>query len=212
MPKRLALFIDAQNTYMCAREAFFSPGAYPNIGQFDPIALGRLIADRDRGDGGRELSEVRVYTGRPASNRNPRGYGANRRQAEAWAKRGAKVYVRILRYDSAGRGQEKGIDVQLAVDFVAGAIEAQWDVGVVFSTDTDLVPALEYVATKFRQQDRVVEVAAWSGGNRALRLQGGRSAWCHYLSRADFDTVADPTIYVERADRRDRPGGASPGS
>lgn len=198
MTRRVALFIDSQNTYMCARDAFFSRDAYPNLGQFDPMALGRLIAARDRGDEGRELSEVRIYSGRPSSARDAKGYGASRRQAEAWGGSGAKVFARILTYDNAGRGREKGIDVQLAVDFVAGAIDGAYDVGVIFSTDTDLVPALEYVASKFRQRERVVEVAAWTGSNRALRLRGGYPAWCHRLNRADYDSVADPTVYVDR--------------
>jgi uncharacterized LabA/DUF88 family protein len=169
MPKRLALFVDAQNAYMCARDAFFTRDAYPNAGQFDPMALGRLIAARDRGDGERELSEVRIYTGRPSSQRDPKGYGASRKQAEVWGRNGARVYARILRYDSNGRGREKGIDVQLAVDFVAGAIEGAFDVGVIFSTDTDLVPALEYVASKYQRR---TGLSRWPRGRAAIGLCG----------------------------------------
>ena len=41
--------------------------------------------------------------------------------------------------------QEKGIDVALAIDFVRLAITGAYDVGVMMSTDTDLLPALRFV-------------------------------------------------------------------
>ena len=39
--------------------------------------------------------------------------------------------------------QEKGIDVALAIDFVRLAITGAYDVGVMMSTDTDLLPGTE---------------------------------------------------------------------
>lgn len=96
--------------------------------------------------------------------------------------------------DSAGAG--KGDDVQLAVDFVAGALDGTYDAGVIFSTDTDLRPALEFVADRFRGTRRA-ESAAWRGvgANRALRAQNPTPSWCHYLDDADYRAVADPTDY-----------------
>ena len=41
--------------------------------------------------------------------------------------------------------QEKGIDVAWAIDFVRLAITGAYDVGVMMSTDTDLLPALRFV-------------------------------------------------------------------
>ena len=41
--------------------------------------------------------------------------------------------------------QEKGTDFALAVDFVKLAIEGNYDIGVMLSTDNDLLPALEVV-------------------------------------------------------------------
>jgi uncharacterized LabA/DUF88 family protein len=39
--------------------------------------------------------------------------------------------------------EEKGVDVALGIDFVRLAVRGAHDVGVLMSTDTDLVPALE---------------------------------------------------------------------
>ena len=43
---------------------------------------------------------------------------------------------------------EKGVDVQIAVDVVAGAYEDHYDRVVLISSDTDLLPALEKVRAK----------------------------------------------------------------
>lgn len=53
------------------------------------------------------------------------------------------MVARDLRYPAgwpAQPAQEKGIDVALAVDVVMMAARREFDVGVLFSSDTDLVP------------------------------------------------------------------------
>ena len=63
------------------------------------------------------------------------------------------MITRSLRYPRGWPtvpAQEKGIDVALAVDFVKLAVEGDYDVGVMLSTDNDLLPALEVVAATTR--------------------------------------------------------------
>ena len=119
------------------------------------------------------------------------------RQCHAWQQSGAVVITRPLRYPREwprDRAQEKGIDVQLAIDFVAGAIDDSYDTGIVCSTDTDLLPALEFVATRFGRER--AETAAWlaSGKGSELRLRRP-STWCHRLELTDYESVRDPTDY-----------------
>ena len=58
--------------------------------------------------------------------------------------------------------------------------------------DTDLVPALEA-----GQDYTHVEVDAWKGNHR---LAIGRYLpWCHFLDRADYEAVRDPTDYGKAA-------------
>ncbi len=52
-------------------------------------------------------------------------------------KRGRIVYDHSIR--------EKGVDVKIAIDIVIDAIKGAYDTAIVVSSDTDLVPALEYV-------------------------------------------------------------------
>lgn len=198
-PDRLILFIDAQNIYRGAKESFFGGGQSNAGGQFDPVKLGELIASRG-GSGGsaRVLAGVRVYSGRPDPTRDPTTYAAHIRQCARWESDGAVVITRPLRYPPSWprqRAEEKGVDVALAVDFVTLAVDAAYDVGVVMSTDTDILPALEFTHRRYSGSRRV-EVAAWRsrGSNRRLSLPGS-NIWCHWLARTDFDSVADRTNY-----------------
>ena len=88
--------------------------------------------------------------------------------------------------------REKGIDVLLALGIALGAEHDDYDVCVLFSADTDLLPALEHA----RSLGKRVEVAAWKprkGYAGRLSLPG---IWCHYLSGDDYEQVADRTDYT----------------
>ena len=50
------------------------------------------------------------------------------------------------------------MDVALAVDLIESALLGPYDAAVVFSTDTDLLPAVE---TAFRRTPARIEVASW---------------------------------------------------
>ena len=198
-PLRLAVFIDAQNTYLNAKDRIFSGGRSGVGGQFNPMALGHLISGRGGPRGAAcILSDVRVYSGRPVSNKDRRSYAAHRRQSRRWTSDGATVITRGLRYPRTWPtepAQEKGVDVALSIDFVTLAIDGAYDVGVIMSTDTDLRPALEFVRN--RDPGRLhVAVAAWGTGKGDQRLSlPGASVWCHWLNLADCNAVADPTRY-----------------
>lgn len=43
------------------------------------------------------------------------------------------------------RLREKGIDVKFATDLIVGAIDNKYDVAIVVSSDTDLIPAIDWV-------------------------------------------------------------------
>ncbi|WP_432867097.1 NYN domain-containing protein [Microbispora rosea] len=203
---RVILFIDYQNVYKGARSCFYSQLHPPHTaGQVSPLALGQHLVRSSPYD--RELAQVRVYRGRPDSTKDPKGYGACTRQVAAWERSDRVVTaLRTLRYPygwpercaPGEKPQEKGIDVALAVDFVRLAIEKEYDVGILMSTDTDLKPALEVVASLRSSGGPRVEVAAWSGDNmhnRRLSISG-TNLWCHWLNAESYDQVKDPTNYT----------------
>ncbi len=120
-------------------------------------------------------------------------YSAHMRQTAGWQSKGVTVIARPLRYPK-NWPHEKEINVLLAIDFCT--LASKYDVGIMFSADTDLSPALEYVA-KSHHPFMKVEVAGWRSDWHRLRLGvPGASVWCHWLSRADHDQVADTADYT----------------
>lgn|SRR5487761_1070895 len=204
MPDRVVVFLDWQNVYKGAREAFCGYGAPHWEGQVQPLELGRLIAADSPFD--RQLDQVRIYRGQPDATRDPKGYAANARQIATWRQSPLiNVTVRTLRYPhgwpsshrAGEKPQEKGIDVALAIDFVTKAEAGEYEVGVLMSTDTDLKPALEAVARLTPTQGLRAEVAAWSsavGHSRRLSISS-RRLYCHWLGKDAYDRVVDPTDY-----------------
>lgn len=73
MPDRVVLFTDDANVYNGARRAFFDPERdHYTLGNYDPCGLANLIVDRRSPPlRARELTGVRVYTGRPDPYRQP---------------------------------------------------------------------------------------------------------------------------------------------
>lgn len=201
---RLSLFIDYQNAFEVARESFHrtdsrSPRA--SDGQVDPLLLGTRMCRLQtafRPDGDVVLHEVRVYRGRPR--RNHPSYRPWQRQVSAWERAGVNVVTRPLR-GRGRRAREKGIDVSLALDFYSAAISDQFDIGVLFSMDFDLAPALERAALD--SPETVIEAAGW---NRTTRY-GPQSIvdeafarrhriWRHRLQLRDYLSVRDATNYT----------------
>lgn len=198
MTDRVVVFFDWQNIYRRGRAAFGSESDPHVVGQVEPLQLAQRLV---RKKPGRELQQVRVYRGIPTNVKDPKGYAANRRHTATWMQRGGSkmhVYLRPLQYLPGMDPREKGIDVQLAIDFVVMAVKREYDVGILFSTDTDMEPAIEGVCsiTDVAQIPAVAEVAAWSGPNTAPRRLGASSnVWCHWLDQVDYQAVQDPADY-----------------
>jgi uncharacterized LabA/DUF88 family protein len=198
--ERVIVFIDWQNVYKGARDAFHQGQGPRLLGNVEPLRLARRLIALTPGRR-RELVGVRVYRGQPDPTRDPKGYAANRRQRDAWRRDGVTVVQRPLRYPKAWpaeKAQEKGVDVALAVDFVMLAVTGAYDVGILCSTDTDLKPALEAVVALGRNQQPHCEVAAWASSQAVPRLRiSGARLWCHYLEVGDYRGIVDPSDYTK---------------
>jgi uncharacterized LabA/DUF88 family protein len=154
---RVKVFIDYQNVYHGARGAFGQKDDHPNVGHVRPWGLGVLLRQLGEAvDPARTLEQVAIYRGEPTTRSHPLLQAAFQKQVAAWSSLAPKLDVttRPLRYnatrwDHSGKpiewdkGEEKGIDVLLALGLVLGAIRDEYDVAVVVSGDTDLVPAID---------------------------------------------------------------------
>lgn len=205
---RVSVFIDYQNVYHCAREAFGDPQTDPpTFGHIRPHRLGLLLKQLGEPvDPARELIAVTVYRGKPGTKSHPRLQSAFARQVAAWTNLPlTTVKMRPLRYEpiewsssqpTKWRAKEKGIDVLMALDIALGACGDRYDVAIVVSADTDLVPAIDVAL----QAGKRVETATWH--SRALLTSplkaSVRKLWNHRLDRQRFEYVRDDTDYLTR--------------
>lgn len=188
---RVAVFIDYENMHRVGHGLFGGVGQPKHQTVLDPLEVARRILKGRAYDS--RLTGVHVYRGRPLPQFQPQATSANDLLAAAWTRDGIHVVRRDLRYvfdDQGGwTAQEKGIDVALAIGVVEGAMNGDFDVAVVFSNDTDQLPALELV---FHRLEPRLEIACWSAAKPLwfpdmLRANPPRRLpFCHFLGERDF--------------------------
>jgi uncharacterized LabA/DUF88 family protein len=161
--KRAIAFVDGQNLFFAAKQAFGH--TWPNC-RFPELANAVCNAR------GWQLVETRFYTGVPAETQSPHWYTFWNARLLAMSRLGVMVYSRPLRYRRKpvtlpdGRveqlmvGEEKGIDVRIALDLVTGAFDGTYDVAVIFSEDQDLTEAVRDIKVIAQRQQRWIKVAS----------------------------------------------------
>jgi hypothetical protein len=187
MTEHVAVLLDFQNAHLVGH-GLFARGTEPYRCVPDPARLAELIVDRRKRPS--EVAAVRVYRGRPDPGHQARLTASNDAQAAKWARdKRVQVIRRQLVYRDWPRlpPVEKGIDVAVAVDLLRLAFRRQYDALVLFSSDSDLLPALEAIV---EMRLTHVEVACWRGGNQ-LRFPGTSLPWCHSLNEQDWASVTD---------------------
>jgi hypothetical protein len=93
-------------------------------------------------------------------------------------------------------GEEKGIDVRIALDILTGAINGSYDVAIVFSQDQDLSEAAAEIRKIAQQQARWIKIACAFPCSPASRNQRGINGtdWLK-IDRATYDACIDPRDY-----------------
>jgi uncharacterized LabA/DUF88 family protein len=196
---RAIAFIDGQNLYHCAREAFGC--THPD---YDVLKLARRVCQ----DHGWLLSQVRFYTGYPSRQDNPLWSGFWQRKLLAISRQGVWKFSRQLRYrnktfrlDDGSAitrrvAEEKGIDVRIAIDIIRLALAQRYDVAVIFSQDQDLSEAVDEIRSIARHQGRHVTVACpFPVGPGTTNTRGINGTDWIRLDAALWQQCIDPTDY-----------------
>jgi uncharacterized LabA/DUF88 family protein len=197
--KRAVVYFDGQNLFYAAKEAFGYN--YPN---YDPHALAEWVC----GQQGLALEQVRFYTGVPNIQDHPRWNQFWSRKLSAIGKAGAHIYSRPLRYrnqsitlsDGTQRtvlvGQEKGVDVRIALDIIRMAHHGEFDVAVVFSQDQDLSEVAAEIRVIAREQQRWIRiVSAFPASPTYTNTRGiDKTDWVR-ISRQVYDACIDRRDY-----------------
>ena len=204
--KRAVSFIDGQNLYRHAKDAFGHH--HPN---YDPRKLAGAVC----ADCGWINCGVRFYTGVPSADRSPMWHGYWTRRLTALRRAGIVVTSRSLRYRAEeirlpdgsilkhSVEREKGIDLRLGLDVVRMARNAELDVAILFSQDQDLSEVAREVRDISRSAGRWLKVvSAFPAGPRATVRRGiDRTDWFP-MNREFYDACLDPRDY--RPDRKRR--------
>jgi uncharacterized LabA/DUF88 family protein len=168
--KRAIVFIDGQNLYHSVRAAF--DYTYPN---YDVLALAQKLCAIK----GWQLKQVRFYTEVPDIRDNRRWHQFWSKKLAVMGRRGIHVFSRTLRYRNEvlslpGQptytvlvGEEKGIDVRIALDIIRLAHRGDYDVALMFSQDQDLSEAADEVRLISHEQQRWIKS---EGMNRVFCL------------------------------------------
>jgi uncharacterized LabA/DUF88 family protein len=197
--ERAVAFIDGQNLFHAAREAFGY--SYPN---YDP----RKLADRVCADHNWHLEQVRFYTGVPAANDNPFWNHFWAAKLAQMGRQGVWTYSRSLRYQNQtftlddGRqvsflkGHEKGIDVRIALDIVQLVLEGSCDVVLLFSQDQDLSEVAEELRVIARREQRWIKIASAFPVSPTSKNRRGvdKTDWIR-VDRKTYDRCLDPRDY-----------------
>jgi uncharacterized LabA/DUF88 family protein len=159
--KRAVVFVDGQNLYHHARAAFDC--THPN---YDVLALANAICKSK----GWFLKQVRFYTGTPELLDDARWHNFWAKKLLAIKRQGVHVFTRRLRYrqkqieidgvtHTVTVGEEKGIDVRIALDCVSIALTDDLDVALIFSQDQDMSEVVDEIKKIARHQNRWIKVA-----------------------------------------------------
>ncbi len=197
--KRTVVFVDGQNLYHGAREAFGY--SYPN---YDIGALAQTLCSVR----GWMLLQTRFYTGVPDACDSERWHKFWSAKLLAMSRQGIHTYSRSLRYrnkvvtlpdgrdTSIRTGEEKGIDVRIAIDIIRMAHRREYDVALVFSQDQDLSEVARELRVIAKEQARWIKMSSAYPENLNQGQQRGIDAtdWIP-ISRTCYDACLDSRDY-----------------
>jgi uncharacterized LabA/DUF88 family protein len=197
--KRAVAFIDGQNLFHHCREAFGC--TFPN---YDIRKLAECIAKAQAWN----LIGIHFYTGVPDAGDDPRWNRFWTNKLAAMGRQGITVFSRPLRYRNQTvrlpdgsthtilHGEEKGIDVRIALDVIGQAVRNEYDVALVFSQDQDLSEVADEIRVLARQQGRWIKMACAYPISPTVRNKRGINGtdWIK-IPRTTYDSCCDPKDY-----------------
>ena len=154
------------------------------------------------------LQRVQFYTGVPSPADNAFWHGFWSNKLAMMGGRGIAVYSRPLVYRNKTiqvpgfgpytflAGEEKGIDVRLALDVLNAAHQGQFDVSLIFSQDQDLSELASLIRQVAGFQNRWIKIAsAFPDSPSASNRRGiNRTDWCP-IDKSAYDACIDPRDY-----------------
>ena len=172
--KKTIAFIDGQNLFYAVKNDFDCK--YPN---YDPKKLAHRVCEKQ----GWRLIKTCFYTGVPKSKHNQFWH-------DFWAKKITKlkaqknvfvfsryIHQRKLKFQCQhcdqesifSRGDEKGIDIRIAIDAIRAVLRSECDVILLFSQDQDLGEVANEIKAIAKEQGKFIKVACAFPANSSQR-------------------------------------------
>jgi len=197
--KRAVAFFDGQNLFHCAKAAF----GY-NFPNYDPVLLAAEVCRQQ----GWECVGTRFYTGIPDAADNQFWNHFWTAKGAQMGRQGVHVYTRSLRYRNKTirlpdgtvhtflDGDEKGIDVRIAVDVIRLAQSRSYDVALLFCRDQDLSEVADEIRVISAEQRRWLKIASAYPYSPATPHAKGinRTDWIR-IDRNTYDRCVDTRDY-----------------
>lgn len=97
------------------------------------------------------------------------------------------------------RFREKGIDVKIAVDLIVGAVDNKYDTAILVSSDTDLIPAIDWVRRRYNKKVEYIgfSIIDNSGKNKDVKPSQamiGRTDIQRILVKSDIEKFIQKTL------------------
>ena len=185
---RVLVQFDGQNLFHLAQYAW-GPGSPYHYASYDVEKLAQTLVAMTPGQ---TVEEVRFYTGVPDHATRPTLNRFWTNKLRHLRNQGIHVYRGRI---SAG-GQEKGVDVSLALDLVQATYELRYDVAIIVSQDSDFGPAVRLAKEIAKGQGRTLEFESafpFEQGRVSPRGVPG-TRWVR-LDQSTYDACQDPTDY-----------------
>lgn len=193
---RAVVFFDGQNLYRGAKDAW---RPQPAIGSsryswpsYDVEKLAETLVSTGPE---RILTQIRFYTGVPDLSLDPKEchwhfFWTNK--LRYLKSRGVVTYRGRIN----ASGQEKGVDVRLAIDLVRLTYEEKYEVAIIVSQDWDFGPAIrlaKQIATE--QERRLVFESSFPLGPGSESDRGVPGTIWKPIDQATYDACFDPREY-----------------
>ena len=207
--KNAIIFIDGQNLYRSAKDAFGYN--YPNYNI-------KLLSEWVCSSHGWNLKEMYFYTGVPDPQDDPQWHNFWNKKLSYMGRIGIKLFSRSLRYHNQSStcpackkiytslvGHEKGVDVRIALDIIRLAHEKAYDVAIIFRQDQDLTEVADEVRRISIEQNRWIKMASAFPASPTLKNYKGinKTEWIK-IDKKTYDSCIDPNDY------RNTPTGQKP--
>lgn len=198
---RVIAFFDGQNLFNAAKKSF----GY-NYLNYDPQKLAQVVCSVK----GWELTQTRFYSGIHSKKENEFLHNVmSKKFAVLGTRKDVVAFKKELHYidkettcphckvtSTRKIGQEKGIDVRIALDIVHLANINAYDVALIFSQDQDLIEARNEVVTIAQKQNRFIKiVCAYPSSPTSTNTRGINGTDWFPFEKTIYDSCIDPIDY-----------------